>query len=75
MTDEEPYSNIRSILGHFIGSRLLDVTQHDQDEYALMKKGYVMLFFENGDWIRVPLDFERETKGMEYSKNGERWGD
>jgi hypothetical protein len=34
-SDDEPYANIRKegFLGKYIGKRLVDITQHDEDEY------------------------------------------
>jgi len=45
---EQVYANIRQILGKFIGQKLLDIKQHDEEEYKETKQSYVMLMFETG---------------------------
>ncbi len=50
--DEEVYSNIRQILGHIIGQTVVDITQHDKDEFEENGRAYVMLMFDKGDYIR-----------------------
>lgn len=50
--EEEIYSNIRSILNELIGKRLVDITQHDEDEFAETQKSYVMLMFEDGNYVK-----------------------
>ncbi len=50
--DNEPYSTIREILGPLIGLKLVDITQHDAEEYAETKRSYVMLMFEDGSYVK-----------------------
>lgn len=50
--DVELYSNIRQLLGKFIGKRIADITQHDPEEWAEDQKAYVMLMFEDGGYIQ-----------------------
>lgn len=60
----DAYANIREILGEFIGRTLVDITQHDQEEYQEDGSCYVMLHFDNGGSVKflVPEDggFEAE---------------
>ena len=58
MSDEEHYSNIRDIdqLGRFIGLRLVDITQHDKDEWDETHEAYVYLHFEDGRSLRFVID-------------------
>lgn len=51
MNEPESYVNIREVLGKFIGRKLLDITQHDEDEWAEDGRAYVMLMFEGGECI------------------------
>lgn len=48
----ENYSNIRQILGGFIGKRIVDITQHDEEEFAEDGQRFVMLMFEDGNTIK-----------------------
>ena len=52
---DQPYSNIREILGWAIGQRIVEITQHDQDEFE-EEGAFVMLMFESGGYIRFPVD-------------------
>ena len=54
MGEDEQYANIRDILGWAIGQRIIDITQHDQDEFA-EEGSYVMFMFESGGYIRFPI--------------------
>lgn len=51
----EPYSNIRSILGYLIGRTITDITQHDKDEREETEVAYVMMMFDDGSWIKLPI--------------------
>ena len=51
----ESYANIRSILGYLIGRTVTDVTQHDKDEWDSEKACYIMLMFDDGSWLKVPV--------------------
>lgn len=46
------FSNIREILGHLIGQELVDITQHDQEEWEKERVSYVELLFARGDNLR-----------------------
>jgi hypothetical protein len=50
--DEERVANIREIVGHLIGERVVDITQHDRDEHAEEGACYVALHFEGGTTIK-----------------------
>lgn len=49
-----PLVNIRELLGEFIGSKLLDITQQDDDELA-EGEAYVMLMFDNNRAIKIDV--------------------
>lgn len=57
MSDETEgeYSNIRSLLGEFIGRRVVDITQHDEDEFKENGACYVALHFDNGGTITFDI--------------------
>lgn len=60
----EDYANIREILAPVLGQRLLDITQHDKDEFAEDGQCYVCFHFENGATVTFPVDedgFDIET--------------
>ena len=50
--NEEVYSTIRDILGWSVGSKIIDITQHDEDEWAEDKRSYVMLLLDNGGTLK-----------------------
>lgn len=53
---DEPYANIRKacLLGPILGQRVIEVTQHDEEEFRA-SGGNVYLHFENGYTLRVAL--------------------
>ncbi len=53
--DDERYTTIRDpdLLGPLIGARVVDVTQHDQDEYAEDGQSYFVIHFDNGMSVTV----------------------
>lgn len=51
LEDPADYSNIRESIGKFIGRRILDIVQHDKDEWEADKRSYVQLLLEGGDSI------------------------
>lgn len=52
----EDYSTIRSIVGYLIGKTVVDITQHDEDEYDSESEvgSYVQIMFSDGSWIKFP---------------------
>jgi hypothetical protein len=68
---DETYSNIRQILGELIGSRVVDITQHDAQEWAETKKSYFMLMFDNGCYLKCFIGddgFEHNCEKEDTSK-------
>jgi hypothetical protein len=65
--EDETYSNVRDFLGQFIGHRIVDITQHDPDEFAEDGRSYVMLMFDNGECIK----FFVGDDGFMYSEPGD----
>lgn len=58
MAEDEPeivYSNIRQILGLVIGKKLVDITQHDKDEFRETGQSYIQFHFEDGIYIKIPI--------------------
>ncbi len=49
----EPYSTIREMLGELIGHTVVDITQHDQDEWERDGASYFMLMFEDGQTLKI----------------------
>ena len=60
----EPYANIREILGSFIGKRIVDITQHDEEEFRAGEESYVMLLFDDGNFLKFPVT----DLGFEHSE-------
>lgn len=48
--DDETYANIRDddLLGPLVGQRVIEITQHDQEEFEEDHVSYIALHFENG---------------------------
>lgn len=63
MTEE--YSNIREILGKFIGRTIIDITQHDKEEWDNDGLCYVQLMLDDGNYLRFPIGDE----GFHYSED------
>lgn len=56
MPEDVPvYANIRDILRAFIGKRIVDITQHDADEFAEDGRAYVSLLFDDGGLLEFPI--------------------
>lgn len=59
---DEPYVTIRrTCIARVVGARIVDVTQHDQDEHA-ERGSFVEFLFDNGLALRV----ERDPDGGEF---------
>lgn len=52
---DEVYSNIRQILGSLIGRRLVDITQHDKEEFEETQQSYIQFHFDNGEYVKIPI--------------------
>jgi hypothetical protein len=52
MTD---YSNVREFLGRFIGQRILDITQQDEDEFKEDGETRIYFHMQNGEMISFPI--------------------
>lgn len=64
----EGYATIRRILDKFMGLKLVDVTQHDQEEWESERISYVCLMFEDGSMLKFPTAeraFEMEGPAAE----------
>ncbi len=68
----EPYANVRELLGYFIGRTLVDITQHDEEEFQEDGACYVMLHFDNGETLSFDITDEG---GFHYTKGGPDDGD
>jgi len=56
------YANIREILGEFVGRTIIDITQQDEDEFRETGEAYVMLHFDDGSYMKFPI----EDRGFEF---------
>jgi hypothetical protein len=75
MDEQASYANIRELLAGFIGQRLVEITQHDEDEYRRTSEAFVMLHFADGSLIRFVIrdngsDFECFAPGA-YDNNSD----
>lgn len=68
--EEKPYATVREILGEFIGQRLLEITQHDREEYEQTKEAYAILHFETGG-LKIVLADELSHLEIDEIEYGE----
>lgn len=56
--DDGVFANIRdgNLLGPFIGQRVVDITQHDHEEWEEARQAYVELHFESGATLKFYID-------------------
>ena len=47
------WENVREIIGHLIGGKLLDITQDTSDERSEFGEAYIELHFDSGDTLRI----------------------
>jgi hypothetical protein len=59
------YSNIRDILGRLIGLRVVDITQHDEEEFKEDGACFIMLMFEDGSYLRFPIGDDGFSQNFE----------
>ncbi len=52
---QHDYANIREMLGGMIGRKVIDITQHDEDEWKAGSEAYVMVMFDDGSWLKFPV--------------------
>lgn len=50
------YSNVRDIFAEFIGQTVVDITQHDEQEWAETGEAYILLMFGNGATIKITVE-------------------
>lgn len=61
-------TNIRDFLGHMIGKKIVDISQHDEDEFEKTGQCYVMLLLEDGHYVKF---YVNRYQGFHFSdKNG-----
>lgn len=56
------FANIREIIGHFIGRTIVEITQHDRDEWDEYGEAYVQLHFQDGSHLK----FWTEERGFSF---------
>jgi hypothetical protein len=59
--DDDAYAQIRTLLKEFIGERLVEVTQHDAEDFVPGGQSDVYLHFGNGQTLHFLID----DKGFE----------
>lgn len=68
---EEPYSNIRNIIGELIGKRVLEITQHDPEYFERTGRSFVDLMFESGDVLRIYVHGDETAMCLNPTEEGE----
>jgi hypothetical protein len=64
---EETYANIRDILGHLVGKRIVDITQHDKEDFEADGRSFVCLMFDDGN----TATFYVGEEGFSHSEDSE----
>lgn len=49
-------NNIRYFIGDIIGKKVIDITQHDKEEFLETGVSYVMIMFEDGLYVKFPVN-------------------
>lgn len=49
------YGNVRDFLGCFVGRTVVDVTQHDPQDFALNRQAFIEIMFDDASTIRFAL--------------------
>jgi len=74
----ESYVNIRQILGEIIGTTIVDITQHDEEEFRATHESYVALHLSTGATLTFPISdagFHLETPGEDEPDQSSTGGD
>lgn len=60
--DDDRYASVRDpgILGRMIGATVVDITQHDQDEFEEDGESFVAFHFSNGYTVTFPFDADAD---------------
>lgn len=64
MEEEEIHSNIRGILGWAVGKEILDITQHDKDDFSESGISFVFLSLSNGGFLKFRIS---DNLGFDYN--------
>jgi len=67
---DETYSNIRELIGTFIGRTITDITQHDADEFLEDGLSYVQLHFPDGSWLKFYI-MDEEFGFVSHEENSD----
>lgn len=52
---EEGYATVRELLGCILGRTVVEVTQHDEDEFMETGQAYISMHFDNGTVVTFPV--------------------
>ena len=47
------YANIRELIGEFIGQKVIEITQHDEEYFKRTGRSFIDLMFDSGDVLRI----------------------
>lgn len=68
------FGNIRQILGVLIGKRVVDITQHDPEEFDETKQCFIQFHFDNGDYVKIYVGSEGFTHSCEEDSDDAQAG-
>lgn len=55
VSESDDYVNIRELIGHYIGRTIVDITQHDAEEFEEDDSCYVLLMFDDGSSLQFDI--------------------
>jgi len=74
MSANEEYSTIREILGEFIGTKIIEITQHDQEYFQRTGRSFVDLMLDSGDVLRFYVEDQGLCVNPTDESEEERFG-
>ena len=68
--DEQPYATIRDHIGYLIGKTLVEITQHDREDFDPEDGSgcFVCFHFNDGSWIKFNMGVEIEGVDFEHAE-------
>ena len=63
--EDEPLTTIRDLIGGFIGKKVVDISQHDEDEWIAGEPPYITLIFEDFTMLKFLAPIEVHYRGIE----------
>lgn len=66
MSEPLDYATVREFLGACIGATILDITQHDEEDFIEDKRGEIHFHLDNGWTLTVTLHENPDKAGFSF---------